>query len=338
MKQKRGLIEIQFNWIFVLVVGAIMVLLFFVVGSRIKNNFKATMELDATSYLEEIFVNLQLNENSEHTIDLPSMQLEFSNEIDNCNYFGAANSDLEGKSIEYIPVFSPDLMEDRILSYSQRWDFPFTASYFLYITSPEMAYVIDEASFGFDINSILPEHLNTHDVGSFDPQISNYFKIRFVYADSNPESIVLHPSVAKMHDNKVTALNIVSDTNTVEYFRKNQDKFEYTGFSHFFDETTLLAAIYSESDSLYECNLNKAIKRLNQISNILIIRYGLIKDKLPGICSGSPNYEISYGLLIELANLTESPVSDSLPVIERIKTELVYASNEIIKEGCPTIY
>ena len=121
---KKGQIELQFNWIYVAVVGAILLAIFVSIVGGIKKSARTELEIDAITYFDEIFTSMQGSENTEHSVTLPGLDIKVASTKENCNFYTIDGSSLGGRSTEYVPIFSPNLVKKEILSYSLGWDMP----------------------------------------------------------------------------------------------------------------------------------------------------------------------------------------------------------------------
>ncbi len=332
----KGQMQIQFNWVYVALVGVIILAIFINIASGIKKSSKTQLEIDAINYFDEIFTSVKASENTESNISLPGMELEIRADKDDCNSYTIKGSSLGGRSTEFTSLFSPHIIKKRVLSYSLGWDMPFRVNYFLYLTSPDFAFV----SLGKS-NLDLPGHLTFEEVDNSEDYINqNYYQIRFFSFSKDPGRMYLDSSLANLDNDKVTALYIKKNDHTIVFYEKNIDSFEKTGETYFFDEPSLIAALYSENIGSYECNIMKAVKRLNKISEILKQRVELIKkSKRMPICLSS-YYDEASGLLDELIRaskmqkLTKSSVEEIISIRDRLKS----LNTKINKRSCPTIY
>ena len=280
--RKKAQVEIQFNWIYVAIVGVIILAIFVAIANGIRVSSRTKLEADALTYFDEIFVSMQGSENTEHSITLPGLDLEVETSADNCNFYTIEKSKLEGRSTEYVPLFSPDIIKKNILSYSLRWDVPFTANYFLYITSPDIAYVFIGGPELNELRDNLPNHLtafpeeqsNAFSAGSFVNK--NYYKVKFISFNQNPESFALDNSVKRLKDDQVTAIDVNPGQNSIRFYKKQRDSLRLEGTTYYVDMPTLIAAVYSENMGTYECNMDKALKRLDKITFLLNERSTLL--------------------------------------------------------------
>ncbi len=334
---KKAQEQVQFNWIYIAVVGAIILLIFVNIASGIRKNSKTQLAVDAITYFDEIFTSAQASENTENSITLAGLELEVASDAEDCNFYTIKGTNLGGRSTEFTPLFSPGTIKKTALAYSMGWDMPFRVNYFLYLSSPDIAYV------SVGSNSIfgeLPEHLTTQKAARSDDFVNqNYYKVKFFSTNENSLSL-LDSSVRKLKDDDATAVYINEGSRTIKFFRKNGAALEETGVTYYVDKPTMIAAIYSESMDAYECNLKKAVKRLNRFSAILKGRLGAIKagNLLPG-CSAS-SYTDAETILAELEQATESGLvsKQALDKIYSTKEKLQSLNRELNKKSCPTVY
>ncbi|MEK6916529.1 MAG: hypothetical protein AABW92_02190 [Nanoarchaeota archaeon] len=327
---KKSQVELQFNWIYVAVVGVAFLLLFISISSAVKKNAEAKLADKTVEYFDEIFTNLQASDKTEDSIMLPGMAIKIATDRDNCNFYTVEGTDLEGRSIEFTPLFSPDVITRKVLAFSHSWDMPFRAAYFLYLTSPEIAYV------SIGQTPEMPEnitHFNLAASASSTFTNKNYKKIRFVSSSGNPESFSLDGSVSVMDDKSVTA--VFMQGYSIKFYEKEGNKFVYKGETQYINYPMLLAAIYSENKESYECNIEKSLKRLNKLAGITIKR----TEKLKQISSCSASlYDSAISSLTQIELNTESYNINSLSVISSASNSLETVNKELNKKACQTIY
>ncbi|MFH2019902.1 MAG: hypothetical protein ABIJ34_00660 [archaeon] len=334
---KKGQEQIQFNWIYIAVVGAVILLVFINIASGIRKSSKTKLEIDAITYFDEIFTSVQASENTENSITLAGLELEVASDADDCNRYTIKGSDLGGRSTEFVPLFGPNYIKKKILSYSLGWDMPFRVNYFLFLTSPEIAYVSigNNAIFGE-----LPEHLTKEKVARADDFVNqNYYKVRFFTTNEDMLSSV-DASLRKLNDEDVSAVYVNEGLKTVKYYQKKDGSFEELGETYYLDQTSMLAAIYTENLGAYECNMKKSIRRLNKFSAILKERVKTIQSSnLMPLCISSA-YQEAEGMLSELESATDTPEISraAFSKISSIKERLTALNKELNKKSCPTVY
>ena len=319
---KKGVIEIQLNWIYIAIVGGIILLIFINIGLTMNKNSKNSLEYEIINYIDEIIVNMQGNENAEGSLDIPDMSIQVKGDV--CHYYSIGKS--QG-SIEFIPLFSPSIIKNKVISYSLAWDMPFRASYFLYLTSPEAAYVFVNN----DIIDEMPRYMKKFKVEhTADFNNQNYYKIRFVYLNSEPDSFSM--SVDRLKDATAVKIEQSGAGGKIKYYAKNGASWNFIEEISYFDKPTLIAGIYSEDKVSYECNLVKAFERLNKISTVLKERVSMIRARNLPYCD-MRLYDNSIPLLERLQKIDK----DS-PDLATITSSLKSINTELNKKSCPTIY
>ena len=342
---KNGAIEIQFNWIYIAVVGVIILTIFLNIAGGIRRGAQQQLAIEAVNIFDGIFTSLQGSEKIEHSITLPGLELELASDSEVCNYYSIKDSDFGRRSTEYLPVFGPDLIKKEILSYSIGWDVPFRANYFLYLTSPDIAYVfVGQGLDIIDLYEEMPDHRQALTKVKVENPIEfinqNYYKVKYIsYTNLNNEDI--SRSVSKLKNKDVTALYINHDEKSVIYYVKNSDVLTEVSKSYYIDDATLFAAIYSDNLGSYECNLKKAVLRANKISNMLIKRIDKITVNLLPICESElSSYNQAKTLLTQLRDETKTQITskNKMDLLINIKNNLQDINSNLNKKSCPTIY
>lgn len=279
MKQKKAEMEVQFNWIFILVVGAIILIFFITVvysqkkGSEEKLNIKVLTDIDA------IITTAQVGTKTAHLLTIPKLDIRFECTEDClCEYFvrGAASRKQYRDKI----IFSQNYLQGtRLVTWSYDWNLGFRIMNFLYLTNPQVRYVIydnplDDPNFAEELDKTLPDESNKEVVESFNGFTDkNNYKVRFIFFDesgytNNVDSIYdltgnVTAVVIKMteHDED----DILNGYGTVTYY----DSEDSDGtIVNFIGKASLLGTILNEYPEGYNCQMNNAIKRLNYIADV----------------------------------------------------------------------
>ena len=294
---KKGQVEAQFNWIFVLVVGGIILLFFTVIVMRQKTVSEQKLSATIISDLETIFTGASVSKGTTHLLEVPKVDLEFD-----CNrfYLGQVNKPI-GKQV----VFAPSRVKGtKLLTWTLEWNAPFKVTNFLYITSLEMRYIFIYDGLGEDliktINNTFPEEMNTefyeYPLDFQDIKNKNNYKVRLIFIgkfgkpdiEEAIEGSDYFPSkLSKMDDNDVTALLITPSTTSEKYlhfYKKSGEEFEFRGDTvadsksssidyispEDLDENlpSLFGAIFADDYETYNCVMKKAFERLNLIATV----------------------------------------------------------------------
>jgi len=291
---KKGQAEVQFNWIFVLVVGGIILIFFTAIVLKQKSVSEQKLSATMAADLETIFAGASVSKGTSHMFEIPNLEMNFD-----CSrfYMGQINKPL-GKQV----IFAPSKVKgDKLLTLTLEWNVPFKSSNFLFVTSPDVRYIFVYDSSSLDllglINDSLPSGLNAefyeaadaNAVRSLMNSISdkNNYKVRFVFVvssfDENSLNNFNFSKLSGMVGDDLTALLIKPSGGSVKnvyFFKSNGGSFVLVGDSISFDFVSpreevealpsLLGAIISDDLESYNCIMRKAFERLELVSSIYL--------------------------------------------------------------------
>ena len=320
MVTKKGF-EVQFNWIFVLVAGAAILLFFASVIVKQKNVSETSTKSTVLNSIESIITGTSVSTNSINIIDIPNSDIDVS--CGSVSIGGVSNQ------FQNLILFSPSLIKGgRLITQTLAFSTPYRSTNFLYITSANLRYImIGYTDLAREINKSLPLDL----IKEFYPisqQIkdSNNYKVKFVFFDNiNPNVL---QTFQKMSDQDVTAIEVNGDSEkgTLNFYQKNGVSWAYVGNSGYIGKSSLIGAIYSDALDSYNCNMANAFSRLNLVTKIYLQRtqelistgnsrkvsqcddiYKNALDKIKEISAASSNFNSkNIGYLSDAANLLSS--------------------------------
>ena len=217
MNNKKGVIELQFNWIFILIAGAVILIFFGYLVTTIRGTAEEKTSTTVLSNLETILTGAGVSTGTINFIKLPKSEVEIS-----CERFSIG--DLR-RTIESDVIFAPRKIKGRdLMTWTLEWAVPYRVNNFLYLTSPQVRYVlVFDGTFGSNseslmlkINESLPEEINkeivkTSGAASFPLYSSikdlNNYEVRFIFFNLDP-TITIPSELSNMNDKDVTALKI----------------------------------------------------------------------------------------------------------------------------------
>lgn len=299
-KKKRGAIEVQFNWIFILIIGAIILIFFFGIVRTQKQVSEKKISTTVRRDIGAILTGAGVSTGTTSLVEIPKLEIDY---------------DCEGYSIEKtnpikpIVSFSPNSINDiRLMLWALDWNIGYRITNFLYITSPNIRYILvfkdnDQKKFVDIINETLPPRyideekdikilmnkekmeLDSNDnfIGLED---KNDYKVRFVFFDEEPEGLNIN-ELEKMEDEDVTAIKIEQDSNCgdnldcfgeLKFYKKNNNVFGSSyGDSPYIKLPSLIGAIFSDLET-YNCDMENAFKRLQLVTEIYLDKTKVLKE------------------------------------------------------------
>lgn len=258
--------EIQFNWIFVLVAGAAILLFFTAVIVKQKNVAETSTKATVLKSIEAIISGTSASTDTTNIIDIPNSDIDIE-----CNKVSVSGAERVSKQYQSLILFAPSLIKgNKLITQTLDFSIPYRITNLLYITSPQLRYVVigtnDLAS---EINKSLPVELKKEVYQSM-PEIKNLnnYKVRFViFQDA---MINLPKSLEKMQDSDVTAVKINGDIEKgeIEFWQKNGASWQSKGVSIYIGKQTLIGAVYADTLDMYECSMRNVFSRINLVTKI----------------------------------------------------------------------
>ncbi len=288
MAEKRGQVEVQFNWILILVAGGLIFLFFFGIINWAKKSSDEGTASTISVNLDSIFTGSSIVKETINKIDIPFKQLDFT-----CDTY-RVDSSSNVRNIRNKLIFAPSRIDEgRLITWSLGWDIPFRVTNFLFITSPQIRYIVigSESSDMFQlINETFPREFNVEFNPSTIEDVNN-FKVRFIYVGggvSDADAALFY----KMPDEDVTALWITSsDPYQITFYKKTIASFSVIPYTALDSAglAGLFGAIISENPEDYDCNMEKAKKRLDQIAEIYLNRSRELETYYSGTICEEPH-------------------------------------------------
>ena len=256
--------EMQFNWIFVLVAGAAILLFFTVVVVKQKSVAETSTKATVLKSIEAVITGAGVSTDTTNIVSIPNSGIEIS-----CNRVSLGTV---SKQHESLILFAPSMVKgDKLITQTLAFSAPYRATNLLYMTSPQIRYIIiGSSNLAMEINRTLPSELKKEFHTSI-PEIknSNNYKIRLIVFG---DMIEFPKSLAKMPDFDVTAIKVDgnAEKGTIEFWQKDGISWQAKGSSSYLGKSSLVGAVYSDTLDAYECNMQHVFSRLNLVTIIYI--------------------------------------------------------------------
>ncbi len=334
MPQRKGLIEMQFNWALILVLGGAILVLTLAISSRGESISETSASISMANSLHSILSNNALGYESASSASAKKSRITFE-----CNKYliGGAS-----KSIKDFILFSPASIDsDNILIAKLNWGFPYNAENFLYLTSPEIRYIfIGDSEFARKAFQTAPANIKKDGyTNARAVQDEGHEEARLIFFGQDPEI----PNALGKSGIKITTLKISGSEQNgdIEFFDFENGAFASKGKSKYFGIASLFGAVFSDDISRYTCNMEKAFLRLNAVSSVYLSKSIFILGEY-----GRNGNKLCFGLYSNTTNLPNSLKLLSAAKFSGQETdELTIAASDVKRVNeeanalsCATIY
>ena len=261
--------EIQFNWIFVLVAGATILIFFTFVLVKQKGVAETSTKSTVLKSIEAIVTGAGIGTDTTNIITVIDSDIEIG-----CNRISVGGV---SKQYQSLILFAPDLIKgDRIVTQTLDFSVPYRATNLLYITSQQVRYIIiGDDNLAKDMNKTMPSSLKKEfykEIPTIDNK--NNYKVRLLIFDNTDVNGINLRNLEKMPDSDVTAIKVSGDNEkgTIEFYQKEGYSWSSKGRANYIGKSALIGAAYADATDTYECNMQNAFHRLNLVTKIYIDR------------------------------------------------------------------
>jgi hypothetical protein len=285
MKQKKGAIEISFNWIFVMIAGAVILLFFISLVNTQREKSEINIALTIKTELKSILTGASLSEARQLSIDLPKVNIKFICEFDDCDNFDTSDNpgcysqyEIGGTGVnEQTPsqiLFAPSqILGKRILTWTLPWNVPFYVTNLLYITGTNVKYIFvndgDESinlynNFLKDANKVL---LSPAELEYEDSEGNENFK--FIFTNIDPSTVTISDEILDATFSKnINAIKVNTVSKTIDFYNITNGFFILKGSTKYLTSAEIWATIFSDDLDFYSCNMQKAFNRYHLIAKV----------------------------------------------------------------------
>ncbi len=366
---KKAQVSITFNWVYVLIAGAVILLFFVYLVVQQKSISEQKLGADVVQTLDSIFTGAGVAEKTKNIIDVSGL-------ADYVLFFRCQNRltefGIEGTSARaqdpINPIFAPaQINAPKLITWSLPYKLPYKIIDFLFVTSSTTKYFVfgdllfkDEfinATGG--INS--DYFTDIGDYGSLDPQKN--FQVHIVdwngilpqVQDNGPVPVLMQ----QMDDDRVTAVSFVNMGTAANFYRKKGygPAAQWSQLNRFpvflvslggTRDAAKYGAMFAGDDQSYLCGMEKAFQRVQYVTEVYQAKAKEITERyintnpdsrclIPLTTAPDRGLEVSLGTLSGRAiSCVNSPGSCSELISP---AEKVREDNEDLRlEDCITIY
>ncbi len=277
--QKRGQIEVTFNWIYIVIAGAVILLFFFGLVVRQKQVSEERLSGEVVQVMNSILVGAGVSEKTKNFIDasgLADYTLYFSCE-NGVSEFGIKDRPARTQN-NIDPIFAPrEIQSSRIVTWSLPYNLPFKVIDFLFVIPSNIKYYV-VGNDGEFVNEFLSstegiERQFLSNLQQLEPEKNRQVRIVDVDGSSIPAAGV--PEALQSWDDQEASAVVFTAKNQVDFYQKkgavwqklNQNPLRIISLAGERDAAKY-AAIFSADHNLYWCNMIKAFRRLELLTEV----------------------------------------------------------------------
>ncbi|MBI4980008.1 hypothetical protein HZC30_00455 [Candidatus Woesearchaeota archaeon] len=289
ISSKRAQLEVTFNWVYVLIAGAVILLFFAGIVVKQKAASEDNLSRMAMNIMDKIFAGARAAEKTKDFVDISGLAdytfyFDCDNEVSTYGLKGYANP----KEDEVHAIFAPlELQGTRMILWSLPYKLPYKTMDFLFITTDKTKYFfVGQDEFVEEFLNATQDNTDKRKSISAEAVIDleditpgKTFQIRIVDVEGKiqPKALLPPPLLDKLKgygDNKVTAVSFTG-TNQVNFFQKEDDHWKQLNSNPVQivslggeRDAAKYAAVFAGNDKVYECNMKKAFRRLELVNEV----------------------------------------------------------------------
>lgn len=374
-QSKKGQLQIQFNWIFVLIVGTVLLIFFISLITSQTNASETKVSVKLAEHFKTIISTTGQKTGTVKKYTTPYAELNFVCDSKEGIYQYSVGN-LKAKDTKFDIMFSPDhLVGKDLLTWTQDFAIPYKVETVLYLTNKKHQYIFyrpnrDTVPYYYsEVLSNFADNLtvfqsysaaNSGPTSLYPSKTSNMAEyIYIIFAVSDYSNML---PVNKILDGDNVKIRVITPTDYNDPFSIGQvafmDKktYEAVYFKHsslnpdnytstYVGKASLYGAIFSGTKASYDCQMTKAFKKLRMVTLLQSYRLKGVLDKVTYNCK----------LLLGGVDGIAGPIQDLNKTAELLKTgefnstlaesvfenlqKLKSMNEELALEGnCPLIY
>jgi hypothetical protein len=336
---KKSAIEIQFNWIFVIIAGTVIFVFIISLILGQKKSLDTQVSQDVFKQLSTNIKGKQQLTNTFSQMEIPQTTLTFScDSIDLTSDFKISGSQREQLPLEII--FAPKEFDTKTLNiWTLDFAVPFIVTRFIYITPPNMIFIIYNSSdsnqeYARTIYNSLPSNI-TKKYASTENELKSalkgYTNYRIICFDGSSNSCSL--------PNAYNYIQIIPDSASSNLFGYGIVKYTKgataSGSINYIGQASLFGAIFSDDEKYYKCEMDRAFKQFEIKRGLHFERVKLLEEDLK---DNNP-------ACIPIMALPRTTLTD-MKDLKLINVTVLYAymnqlrrdNTDLTFKGCPLIY
>ncbi len=336
MKAKKAVVDVQFNWIFVLFVGGILLTLVAMIMLRQKSSAETATQAKVLQSIAAIITSATVNTGSTQPVPLYGSVVTVS-----CNKISVGKVT---RNYEGLTVFGPKTIKGKqLITQTIGFDVPFHAGNIVLAASDDVRYVFVKGTanplseLSEQIYESISDKFNKKLVDSAGSiQEEQNYKLRFILFNTDINEVQVN-RYSSLKNNDLTILKIIPDGDwgdfhgEINYFKKDNILINTL---YYYNREMLLAAIFMDAEDIvagetkseYDCVMKNVMARLKVVRDVY-------KERAAALQSEFPRCKTEYDITETYWNNYNeaSTLSDSMSILKE-------RNQNLAKKSCPLIY
>ncbi len=313
----------QFNWIFVLIAGALILVFFANVITTQTKFSRSKIAATVLNDIDAISTGAEVSRGTIQVINVPNLDLGFRcTETCSCTY---SLSDAQVPYGDKV-MFAPELLKGiRMLAWTNDWNMPYRVSNMVYLTSPEVRYIIldNNADIATNTEAELPPRfmkIDDSDELVFNKELVNdltsledlnNYKVKIIAFEPFAAFSNVPDAFQKMGDSFVSALEVDKNARTVTFYQKQGNSWGPGTTLPYLADSLLYAAIFSEDPQMYKCGAERILQKMQFVTDVYQERTsGLRLSTSNPVCQTA--YDTSIDTIDDIKTTVENILQEGL--------------------------
>ena len=345
MARKKASMEVQFNWIFVMVAGALILVFFFGIIQKQREMSNEKMGNTLLTNIESIATGAGVSKGTVQTVELPNIEINFGcTEECLCSYsIGDVSKDYRDKVI-----FSPKRIKGAgMILWTLDWQVPFRVTNLVFETTARDKYFFvyenPNSQLLKMLNKTIPAEVDAEYISFMQYSImenENYNSAKFIFVDTvtalPPGTLGIDNSFRRVD---VSAVHINSGGDAVFYDKVSNRRLEFTKKeSSYYGEPAIYGAIFAPTSDTYECNMIAALERMGKILDIFIAKAEYLDEENNKALFCVEGYSTANLETLKGASETAQGNMQALKLLSSAVSAVDTQNEVLLRASCPLLY
>jgi hypothetical protein len=328
-KNKRGVVDVQFNWIFILIAGFVIFLFIISIVFKQKDNSDKQASISSVNQITSLLKGKQQTGDVYSEITIPRSEIEFRCDSDT-KYFTYRVGDFERLQLPVELMFSRTTINtNKLVVWTQSFSLGFPVGVFSYVTTPDSMILIygdSGSSEATNLYQSIPGNITRVLNRDIDKYSSSSNLVIVCFKDDCPPMSYSYIQIIPENTGIYGYGNIV-------FHKKNgvnEKKYPYI------TDASIYGAIFSNNAEFYSCQMKRAIDRYNIKRQLVDTRLSIMQKEYQGTeCAikmkiildndlqALSEYDLTYDTIVSISSRSES--------LNRRNNDLGFSS-------CPKVY